>query len=119
MEQNLDKCLDVITKVTVTAWTKNHNKLNNLDYKNSGHTGFASEEQVNRVQDNLSALEDKISTLTGVLQFQGTLESVDLLPIPTYANKGHVYIIGGNKEFASNGSTCLKCASSKFAFTYG
>ena len=108
MEQNLDKCLDVITKVTVTAWTKNHNKLNNLDYKNSGHTGFASEEQINRVQNNLSALEDKISTLAGVLQFQGTLESVDLLPIPTYANKGHVYIVGGNKEFASNGSIWIE-----------
>ena len=33
---------------------------------------------------------------------------MDLLPIPTYANKGHVYIIGGNKEFASNGSTWIE-----------
>lgn len=40
--------VSVIDKINVTQITGNsdHDKLNNLDYEHSGHTGFASSEQV-------------------------------------------------------------------------
>ena len=43
--------VSVSDKINVTQITGNsdHDKLNNLDYENSGHTGFASETRLNAV----------------------------------------------------------------------
>ena len=131
--------IPVDNKVTISGsvkissgGTRAHDKLSNLDYASSGHTGFASEEQinglqeiVNELQENLAAtdnkfedyeklnaanevrarvsiLEGKVGGLTGAFQFQGQFDSIQQLPAATNSNKGHVYIIN-NKEYVSDG----------------
>ena len=51
------KCLNVTSKVTITGWVRDHKKLHNLDYEHSGHTGFASEKDLNKKADLLVVQE--------------------------------------------------------------
>ena len=94
--------------------TRAHDKLSNLDYASSGHTGFASEEQinglqeiVNELQENLAATNNLVDGLTDAFQFEGKVDSVEQLPAAAESNKGHVYIIG-DKEYASNGTEWIE-----------
>lgn len=52
--------VNIAMKTTGGVGTKDHAKLNNLDYEHSGHTGFASDEQI---QELLNLLNNKQDTL--------------------------------------------------------
>lgn len=58
-----DNELNIKAKVNVTNGVSYHNKLKNLDYKNSGHTGFASQEELNEIKNKLFILEEEIRQL--------------------------------------------------------
>lgn len=45
------KNLKVTTKVTITGGVRSHDKLHNLDYESSGHTGFASEKDLKELRE--------------------------------------------------------------------
>lgn len=65
--------------------TTDHSKLTNLDYEHSGHTGFASAEQI---QELLDLLKDKQDTLTA----GDNISIVDNIISATGLTKNEIYI---------------------------
>ena len=65
--------------------TTDHSKLTNLDYVHSGHTGFASAEQI---QELLDLLKDKQDTLTA----GDNISIVDNIISATGLTKNEIYI---------------------------
>ncbi|MCL2094761.1 hypothetical protein FWH13_01455 [Candidatus Saccharibacteria bacterium] len=51
-----------------TGGSADHAALENLDYEDSGHRGFASEQEVTNVNDNLSTLSDNVDTIVDGVQ---------------------------------------------------
>ncbi len=45
--------IDMSDKINLIRITDYHNELQNLDYEHSGHTGFASEEELNILKKNV------------------------------------------------------------------
>lgn len=62
---NLDLELE---RVIIPEGGKDHSKLQNLDYENSGHTGFASLEQLNATNEKVSTLEEQVQTNASAIQ---------------------------------------------------
>ena len=69
--------VNIAMKTTGGVGTKDHAKLNNLDYEHSGHTGFASDKQIqellvllNNKQDTLIA-GDNISIVDNIISATG------------------------------------------------
>ena len=52
--------VNIAMKTTGGVGTKDHAKLNNLDYEHSGHTGFASDEQIQELLDLLNNKQDTL-----------------------------------------------------------
>lgn len=114
----LNKKLKIESTVSISTGTKNHNKLTNLDYANSGHTGFASSEDINqiaaqlnnyetvsnvdKIKTRLTEIETKLTALKSAFVFKGKVNSFEELPTPTNENIGHVYLCL-DEEYVSNG----------------
>lgn len=47
----------------ITVQSQNHNDLHNLDYAHSGHTGFASSEQVVSLNNRVGSVEQSVMSL--------------------------------------------------------
>lgn len=62
---NLDLELE---RVIVPQGAKDHSQLQNLDYENSGHRGFASTEQLNATNEKVSTLEGQVQTNASAIQ---------------------------------------------------
>lgn len=54
----------------------NHKLLSNLDYASSGHTGFASEQDIEALYKKLDILEEKIAMLSKAAEESGNLDLV-------------------------------------------
>lgn len=68
---NLDEKIEVVDKV------KNHRDLLGLDYASSGHTGFASQEELyNDYSSSMSIAQDE---LTGIVTFLYLIKMEKLL----------------------------------------
>lgn len=57
-------CVSYTVEKVINNQLKDHSKLNNLDYEHSGHTGFASEERVNLLEQ--LKVPKRLSTLSNV-----------------------------------------------------
>ena len=62
---NLDLELE---RVIIPQGAKDHSQLQNLDYENSGHRGFASTEQLNATNERVSTLEEQVQTNASAIQ---------------------------------------------------
>ena len=60
IEFNSPESLDVEVK-TQTIYEKDHKNLDNLDYENSGHTGFASSKDIEDINKKISNLDNLAS----------------------------------------------------------
>lgn len=60
-----EKSLVISQTVTINCGGKvrDHSKLTKLDFENSGHTGFASQEELNEIKNKLFILEEEIRQL--------------------------------------------------------
>lgn len=69
--------INIAMKATGGVGTKDHSLLNNLDYEHSGHTGFASAEQINQLlelinkKQNVLTAGDNISIIDDVISVTG------------------------------------------------
>ena len=77
--------VNINMKATGGLGTKDHSKLSNLDYEHSGHTGFASAEQI---QELLDKLNEKQNTLTA----GDNISIVDDIISVTGLDKNEIYI---------------------------
>lgn len=77
--------VNIAMKTTGGVGTKDHAKLNNLDYEHSGHTGFASNEQI---QELLALLNNKQDTLIA----GDNISIVDNIISATGFTKDEIYI---------------------------
>ena len=77
--------VNIAMKTTGGVGTKDHAKLNNLDYEHSGHTGFASDEQI---QELLGLLNNKQDTLIA----GDNISIVDNIISATGLTKDEIYI---------------------------
>ena len=77
--------VNIALKSNSGVGTKNHSLLTNLDYENSGHTGFASASQI---QELLDLLKDKQDTLTA----GDNISIVDNIISATGLTKNEIYI---------------------------
>ena len=95
--------LDIGSMTVITKGTYNHAELNNLDYENSGHTGFASSQELANLREYVD------SKSTNVYKYKGTVNNYT--DLPTSANNGDVYnVVNGyglypaGTNYAWNGS---------------
>lgn len=77
--------VNIAMKTTGGVGTKDHAKLNNLDYEHSGHTGFASDKQI---QELLDLLNNKQDTLIA----GDNISIVDNIISATGLTKDEIYI---------------------------
>lgn len=69
--------INIAMKATGGVGTKDHSLLTNLDYEHSGHTGFASAEQINQLlelvnkKQNVLTAGDNISIIDDVISVTG------------------------------------------------
>ena len=77
--------VNINMKATGGIGTKDHSKLNNLDFENSGHTGFASAIQI---QEILEKLNKKQNTLTA----GDNISIIDDIISVTGLDKSEIYI---------------------------
>ena len=77
--------VNINMKATGGIGTKDHSKLNNLDFENSGHTGFASAVQI---QELLEKLNKKQNTLTA----GDNISIIDDIISVTGLDKSEIYI---------------------------
>lgn len=77
--------VNINMKATGGLGTKDHSKLSNLDYEHSGHTGFASAEQI---QELLDKLNEKQNTLTA----GDNISIIDDIISVTGLDKNEIYI---------------------------
>ena len=77
--------VNIAMKTTGGVGTKDHAKLNNLDYEHSGHIGFASDEQI---QELLDLLNNKQDTLIA----GDNISIVDNIISATGLTKDEIYI---------------------------
>ena len=77
--------VNINMKATGGIGTKDHSKLTNLDFENSGHTGFASAAQI---QELLEKLNEKQNTLTA----GDNISIIDDIISVTGLDKSEIYI---------------------------
>lgn len=77
--------VNINMKATGGVGTKDHSKLTNLDYEHSGHTGFASEAQI---QELLNKLNEKQNVLTA----GDNISIIDDIISVTGLDKSEIYI---------------------------
>ena len=77
--------VNINMKATGGIGTKDHSKLNNLDFENSGHTGFASAAQI---QELLEKINKKQNTLTA----GDNISIIDDIISVTGLDKSEIYI---------------------------
>ena len=77
--------VNINMKATGGVGTKDHSKLSNLDFENSGHTGFASAAQI---QELLEKLNKKQNTLTA----GDNISIIDDIISVTGLDKSEIYI---------------------------
>lgn len=53
-----------IEENVLRVFEKDHSKLKNLDYENSGHTGFASSEEIKKLNDKLENISSNASDIS-------------------------------------------------------
>ena len=77
--------VNINMKATGGIGTKDHSKLTNLDFENSGHTGFASAVQI---QELLEKINKKQNTLTA----GDNISIIDDIISVTGLDKSEIYI---------------------------
>lgn len=77
--------VNINMKATGGLGTKDHSKLSNLDYEHSGHTGFASAEQIQE-------LLDKLNEKQNILTAGDNISIIDDIISVTGLDKSEIYI---------------------------